>query len=84
MMNSISSMKPISNIVSASSITRNLTQSKLTTPLSIKSINLPGVATNRLGFLLIDALCIFGDSPPHTLVIFNFLYLEIFLISLVT
>ena len=54
-MNSISSINPISNIVSASSITKNLTQSRFTTPLSIKSINLPGVATIKLGFLLMEA-----------------------------
>lgn len=43
---SISGLKPISNILSASSRTKNLTDLKDTTPLPTKSFNRPGVATN--------------------------------------
>ena len=44
-MNSISSLKPIFNISSASSNTTYFIWSKLIALRSIKSINLPGVAT---------------------------------------
>ena len=84
MINSISSINPISSIVSASSITKNLIQFRSITLLSMKSISLPGVATTILGPLFNDALCILGDSPPQIFVILNCLYVAIFLRSFVT
>ena len=84
MINSISSINPISSIVSASSITKNLIQSRLITLLSMKSISLPGVATTILGPLFNAALCILGDSPPQIFVTLNCLYVAISLRSFVT
>jgi len=43
---SISGLNPISNILSASSKTKYLTDEKVTIPLSTKSFKRPGVAVN--------------------------------------
>jgi len=43
---SISGLNPISNILSASSKTKYLTDLKVTIPFSTKSIRRPGVAVN--------------------------------------
>jgi len=43
---SITGLNPISNILSASSKTKNLTDEKVTIPFSTKSFRRPGVAVN--------------------------------------
>lgn len=43
---SISGLNPISNILSASSKTKNLTEEKVTIPFSTKSFRRPGVLVN--------------------------------------
>jgi len=43
---SISGLNPISNILSASSKTKNLTEEKVTIPFSTKSLRRPGVLVN--------------------------------------
>jgi len=63
---SICGLNPISNIRSASSNTKYVTSFKLHYPSFIKSINLPGVATNKFTPLLKSLFWLYLGTPPAT------------------
>mmetsp|Transcript_7686 Transcript_7686/g.17204 ORF Transcript_7686/g.17204 Transcript_7686/m.17204 type:complete len:222 (+) Transcript_7686:579-1244(+) len=62
----ISGSKPMSNIRSASSRTKNCTSFKLTAPISIKSWSRPGVAMRTCGLSLQAFACGPLGTPPKT------------------
>ena len=64
MMVSMSGMKPMSSIRSASSITRTVTSIGITEPRSIRSSRRPGVAISTSTPRVRMASCSFMDSPP--------------------
>ena len=61
-----SNLKPFSSIVSASSIHTAYSSLNSTAPLSIRSINLPGVATIIAAPLFISLICSDIEVPPYT------------------
>ena len=72
---SISGIKPISSILSASSMTRILTSFNITFPLSMWSRSLPGVATSTSTPLASFPSCSENDIPPISSAIWSFRYL---------
>ena len=63
---SMSSMNPISNIMSASSSTRNLIASRCSSPRLNMSMSLPGVPTIMFAPFLSSYICLSIDAPPYT------------------
>ncbi len=83
MMSRTSLMNPMSNILSASSSTRNCTLERLTVLLSRWSRSLPGVATT-MSAVRSPLICGTMDTPPYTSTMYVGLYFENVLSAIAT